>query len=439
MKKLLNISIAFTLLWLTSCKLDELENVNQPTPDQFNNNASIPELNTLVIGSIAQMRDNYDLYIDDLGVIGRESYRFSGSDPRYTSDLPGAAGAQLDNNSFYTTNPYASRYATIKTINILLNAVDNTSIPADTAKQAYLGVAKTLKAHELLMVLNMQYNNGIRVDVSDPTKLGPFLSRDESFAAIADLLNEAATHLNNAGAAFPFRLPSGFTGFTTPATFRQFNRGLSARVAVYRERFTEALTLLEESFLDLNGDYTKGVYLNYSTASGDRLNTFFLAPNATGDIRLAHPSWVKNAEPGDKRLSKAQQRKEPATSAGLTATHDITIYKSNVDPTPVITNEELVLIYAEAQIQSGSLPTAVDALDNIRTNAGLAPYAGPVEKNALINEMLKQRQYSLFMQGHRWIDMRRYGKLDELPSDRPGDVVHQQFPRPFPELGVQGG
>jgi hypothetical protein len=26
-----------------------------------------------------------------------------------------------------------------------------------------------------------------------------------------------------------------------------------------------------------------------------------------------------------------------------------------------------------------------------------------------------------------------------LPIDRPGDVVHQQFPRPFPEVGVQGG
>lgn len=430
---------ALVLLWLSACTLNDLENVNQPTPDQFNRNATTAQLNTLVTGSIAQMRANYDLYIDDLGVIGRESYRFSGSDPRYTSDLPGANGAPLDNNAFYTTNPYASRYATVKTLNILINAVNNTSIPADTAKEAYLGVAKTMKAHELLMVLNMQYDNGIRVDVSDPENLGPFLSRDESFAAIADMLNEGAAHLTNAGTGFTFSLPPGFTGFTSPAAFRQFNRALAARVAVYRTRFDEALIFLGESFLNLDADYTKGVYLNYSAGSGDRLNAFFLAPNATGDIRLAHPSWLAEAEPNDARLSKVLQRTEPATSSNLTGTHDIYIYRSNTDPTPVITNEELVLMYAETQMQTGNLQAGTDALSKIRTNAGLPAYTGPMDVNSLIDEMLKQRKYSLFMQGHRWIDMRRYNRLNQLPIDRPGDIVHTQFPRPFPEVGVQGG
>jgi starch-binding outer membrane protein, SusD/RagB family len=437
--KILYILSLLSLLWLSACKLNELENVNQPTPDQFGRNASIAQLNTLVTGSIAQMRANYDLYIDDLGVLGRESYRFSGSDPRYTSDLPGANGAPLDNNAFYTTNPYASRYATIKTLNILINAVNNTNIPAEPAKQAYLGVAKTLKAHELLMVLNMQYDNGIRVEVSDPEKLGPFLSREESFAAIAAMLDEGAQHLASAGTEFPFTLPAGFSDFNTPATFRQFNRGLAARVAVYRSRFDEALTLLTQSFLDLNANYTKGVYLNYSAGSGDRLNTFFLAPNATGDVRLAHPKWVSEAEANDTRLSKALQRNAPVTSAGLTGTHDIYLYKSNIDPTPVISNEELVLIYAEAQIQAGTLLEGVSALNKIRANAGLLPYAGATDKESLITEMLRQRRYSLFMQGHRWIDMRRYNRLNQLPIDRSGDVVHTQFPRPFPEIGVQGG
>ncbi len=439
MKKPLYILFVLALLGLNACNLDNLENENQPTPDQFNRNASIQELNTLVIGSIAQMRDNYDLYIDNLAVIGRESYRFSSADPRYTSELPGANGAQLDNNAFYTTNPYASRYAAVKTLEILINAVNNTSIPADTAKQAYLGVAKTIKAHELLMVLNMQYGNGIRVDISDPARLGPFLGREESFTAIATLLDEAATHLTAAGTAFPFPLPSGFTGFNTPATFRQFNRALAARVAVYGGRYATALTFLGESFLDLNANYTKGVYLNYSTGSGDRLNSLFLAPNATGEIRIAHPSWLAGAEPGDLRISKVLLRNEPATSANLSGTHDVYVYKTNVDPTPVITNEELVLIYAEAQIQTGNLAEGASALSKIRTNAGLQPYSGPVERNALLNEMLKQRRYSLFFQGHRWIDLRRYNRLGELPIDRPGDVVHEQFPRPFPEIGVQGG
>jgi hypothetical protein len=382
MRKPLYIFLVLALLGLNACKLDELENLNQPTPDQFLRNASIQELNTLVIGGIAQMRDDYDLYIDNLSIIGREAYRFTGSDPRYTSELPGANGVQLDNNAFYTSNPYAARYSTVKTLNILIDAVANTSIPADTAKQAYLGVAKTLKAHELLMVLNMQYNNGIRVDVGDPTRLGPFLTREESLTAIAGLLDEAAAHLASAGTGFPFALPSGFSGFNTPATFRQFNRGLAARVAVYAGRYAAALTLLNESFLNLNGNYDAGVYLDYSAGSGDRLNTLFLAPNATGDIRVVHPSWIANAEPGDQRLSKVLLRTTPASQANLTGTHDVYVYKSNTDPTPVITNEELVLIYAEAQIQTSNLPLGLAALNNIRNSAGLQPYSGPLDQAA---------------------------------------------------------
>ncbi len=38
-----------------------------------------------------------------------------------------------------------------------------------------------------------------------------------------------------------------------------------------------------------------------------------------------------------------------------------------------------------------------------------------------------------FFTGHRWIDMRRYNKLGELPLDRAGDNVFDKFPIPFTE------
>ena len=52
---------------------------------------------------------------------------------------------------------------------------------------------------------------------------------------------------------------------------------------------------------------------------------------------------------------------------------------------------------------------------------------------ALIDEMLKQRRYSLFGEGHRWVDMRRYDRLNTLPIDRPDDEVCVIFPRPANE------
>jgi hypothetical protein len=91
------------------------------------------------------------------------------------------------------------------------------------------------------------------------------------------------------------------------------------------------------------------------------------------------------------------------------------------------------LIYAEVQAQLTNSANAKTAIDRVRNAAGLAAYGGATDLNSLINEILKQRRYSLYGEGHRWIDMRRYDKLSQLPIDRTGDDVWVQFPRPANE------
>ncbi len=100
---------------------------------------------------------------------------------------------------------------------------------------------------------------------------------------------------------------------------------------------------------------------------------------------------------------------------------------------PIIRNEELILIYAEAKIQSNSLPDAIVALNRIRVEHNLSPYAGTVSVPALTTEMLFQRRYSLFYEGHRWVDLRRYDLLNTLPIDRTDDDVFEAFPLPVTE------
>jgi len=63
----------------------------------------------------------------------------------------------------------------------------------------------------------------------------------------------------------------------------------------------------------------------------------------------------------------------------------------------------------------------------------LPNYSDAVTQPAIIDEMLNQKRYSLFGEGHRWIDMRRYNRLNTLPIDRPGDDVWEEFPRPATE------
>lgn len=431
MKRIININILLLMLGavlLPSCKKD-YGNLNSPTIEDYLKNASRDQLNGLVAGTLSGMRNNEGMYLDVVGVIGREIYRFSNADPRYTSELLGSA--PVNNTGFYITNPWASRYRVVKNCNVLIDAATNSTLIADDEKKGYIGFAKTIKAYDLLMNLNLTYTNGIRVDVSDPSNLGPILGYDESITAIASLLDEAQSDLSGASVIFP--LTSGFGSFTDAAGLTKFNRALAARVAVYREQWSDALSDLNESFFNLNGDFGTGVFEVFGTGTGDQLNTAFFPQNQNGEVRLAHPSYAEDIEGGDDRISKATLRTTPATKDGLTGDRDVWVYKSSTAPIPVVRNEELILIYAEANIQNGNFEDAVTALNIIRNGHGLEDYSGAETKDALIDEMLSQRRYSLFYEGHRWIDMRRYDKFNELPIDRTGDQVWSALPIPQTE------
>ncbi len=424
------------LIFFSSCKIEPFPDPNNPGADAISANPTPGEIQNLVTGIESGIRDNINFYLDDAGVIGREIYRFSSSDPRFTSDLLGKGTSVLDNNTFYITNPFAARYRVVKNINILLDGLTNTTSASIDAVARTIGkaYANTVKAHELLMVFNLEYSNGIRIDVANPDALGPFLSKDESLNAINDLLNTAYTDLTaNASAAFPF---STTLYSDTAGQFAKFNRALAARVAVYREDWAGALTALDNSFFDIDGDLNAGVFYLFSNAGGDQLNPMYFPQNSSGETRVVQPSFITDAAPGDTRLSKAPKRTDPTTLDGLTSDYDFFVYKTNVDPIPIIRNEELLLIYAEAKAQLGgaaNLDDAVTAINNIRHVANLPSYSGAATQPAIIDEMLNQRRYSLFGEGHRWIDMRRYNRLNTLPIDRPGDDVWEEFPIPATE------
>jgi starch-binding outer membrane protein, SusD/RagB family len=429
---------ALVLLLASSCEINEITDPNNPNRSSIESNASIGELNNLVAGTESLMRKELGFYYDVVGIIGREHYFFTDADPRYTGELLGKEGASLDAAGFYGTRPYAGRYAAILNANILINAVNNTSaVLTAEEKNGYLGFAKTAQAYSYLLALNLQYDNGIRIDVADPENLGPFVGYQEALTAISALLDEAHTHLTSAGTEFKFSLSSGFAGFDTPATFAQFNRAIKARVEIYRGNKANALTALAASFMSLAGNLDNGPSHSYSTAGNDVANPVYRVPGEA-EALIAHPSFIADARPGDTRLAEKTETRTVATSDGLSGTYDVTLYESLDSDIKIIRNEELILLYAEANIGTNNT-AAVNALDVVRNAAGLGNYAGATDNASLEAELLYNRRYSLFGEGHRWIDLRRYNLLNTLPIDRVGDDVWMKFPRPVSEVGVQGG
>jgi len=427
----------FLISGFQACDVEEFSDLNNPEVDAFRDNLTRGDLQDLVGGVLYSMRVRLGTYYDDLGVIGREYWRFSSSDPRFTADLLGKENAVLDNNTFYITNPWAARYRTVKNVNLILEFIENQDVSAqfsDSEISATKGFLKTVKAYELLLNLNLTYQNGIRIDVADENNLGPFLGYDAALTAIRALLDEAAGDLQNGGDSYPFTLTSGFSGFNTPGSFLEANKAIAARVAAYQEDFPAVLDYLEDSFLTLDASMLdEGIYYNFSADQTDILNPLFFPVEATtAGARIVQPDFVTDAEDGDERLSKVAQRSEPLTFDFLTGDYAVFRYTSNIDAIPIIRNEELILLYAEANIYQNP-SEAVEALNLIRNSAGLDDYNGDSSEASLIDEMLMQRRYSLFAEGHRWLDVRRYDRLDELPTDREGDDVFEQFPIPLTE------
>jgi hypothetical protein len=75
---------------------------------------------------------------------------------------------------------------------------------------------------------------------------------------------------------------------------------------------------------------------------------------------------------------------------------------------------EQYLIRAEARAQQNKLPESQNDLNAIRKRAGLSEIY-PADKEALLTAIMHERQVELFTEwGHRWFDLRRTGKIDNV-------------------------
>jgi len=418
------------MLLTTSCSFDEQVDPNRPSLEGVLTDASQNQLNNLIVGVESAMRNGLAIQTTGSGTMARELYLFD-ADPRNTGDLLGANGSSLDNNSFYSTAPWGGRYRSIKNANILLQSLDNTTSVTDNQKAGYRGFANTIIAYELLEVLR-SYNRA-RVDVADPDNLGPILEFEAVLTEIRSLLNNAVTDLNSAGGEFAFPL-AGFAGFDTPSAFLQFNRAVEASAAVYAGDGAGAISALGGSYFDLNGDLTVGPQHVFSLGAGDVTNDLFKITDNNGDQIIVHDSFIAEAEAGDTRVTtKTSVRSNPTSQDGLNGTNQTALYESNISPINLLRNEELILLFAEASILTNTLQDAEDALNVIRTSAGLPAYLGAQTVDALTTELLNQRRYSLWAENHRMFDLRRYGLSNMLPIDRADDQIFNVLPIPLSE------
>ncbi|PHX96282.1 MAG: RagB/SusD family nutrient uptake outer membrane protein [Gemmatimonadetes bacterium] len=419
-------------LAFAACQEITVPNYNTPNAEALLNTPNATTVNTTVQGLQAGMRAQVGTMATVLGILGREVYNLDGAEPR---NVLGYLVGPLEPGGFGTDMGWTTSYRNLRTAVSILAAVDKVPTYTTEQRNGIRGFVKTAMAMEFMNQLRIRDTFGIVVEVgADPMVLQPFVSRDSGWARAASLLDEAATNLGAAGSAFPFRLTTGYTGFNTPANYLKVNRAIKARVDVYRDRWADALTDLGGSFISTASTTASalsvGAYHVYSTSSGDALNPLF---DASPRALVAVPSFLTEAQfqadgaTRDRRAtSKAAVGTVLLSTQSVSSNVKITLYASNVASVPMIKNEELILLRAEANYRLGNRVAAIQDLNFIRVNSGgLAPL--PADHSGdLVTELLYNRRYSLFDEyGHRWVDMRRYGRLNLLEKALPS---HKIFP-----------
>jgi hypothetical protein len=436
----------------SACADVTVPNYNNPSLEQLTTTPTANTVNTAAIGMLINLRGRVGTEASAMGILGKESYNLDQAEPRNVlSYLQGP----IEPGGFVQDLSWTTGYRNLRQGATILDAVEKVTDYSAAQKEAIRGFVKTIMAEELLTQIRIRDTIGIMVDISaDPAApLGDIVGKDAALTKIASLFDEAKTHLQAGGAAFPFALHSGFAGFNTPTTFLQFNRALMARTQVYRRQWAAALTALSESFLDASATTAAGLSRGpahvYSTTSGDAINPLFDPTPAT---LYVHPSVLNGAQTRangqpDLRLTTKTSPGATRTVQQVQGTHRFIIYSSNTASIPIIKNEELILLRAEARYQSGDVAGALTDINTIRVNSGgLAPLTGFANANAFIDEVLYNRLYSLLFEGgHRWVDARRYGRLGQLPRLNtaiaektfpwvmfPIDECNQRVPAPQP-------
>lgn len=413
-------------------------NPNNVTPEAAGSNP-VGALQLQATGIVATDRDNAASYIRDVALFGREAWYFQLQDSRWVT---GYFRDYADNTSFGAGGTWGARYANLRNIKNFYTAVDAAAATIGTpAASASRGFAQTMEALQLLYLVNTRHDIGIAVAVpDDPQAVAPIVSRDSAFRYITNTLDAGLANLRAGGASFPFSLPTsggGFTGFTTPTTFAQFNRALKARVEAYRGSlgcgqacYTAALTALGQSFITPTlsaGNLNSGVFYTYSTSAGDVTNGLWgLRSDLYANMSITTDASVPQT---DARLSKITTATSRAQTGSDASTRTFNIYTTNSTPIPIIDNEELWLLKAEAQWFTGDRAGAMTTLNTVAQVAGGATgarYATPGADAGFVDALLAERRLSLLLEGHRWIDVRRFNRLATLPLGGAGFTVARQ-------------
>lgn len=373
-------------------------------------------------------------------------------------------------NVFGTTNPYydyyrndlaalrsgsqlwAPLYSYVYKCNAAIEGLQKSTALTATIKQQLLGEAKFMRAFFYFYLVNLF--GDVPLALSTDPNVNTLLARSPK----TDVYQQIIADLKDAKDKMNSNYPDGTLLGNTSERIRPTKwvaEALLTRVYLFTGDYANAeveatalldsnplftLSSLNNGFLKANSGNKEAIWQlqpttnNLNTVEGRmyiipltgpsfnnpvRLSKVLLNSFEPGDQRAVLGNWINrtiyNINPTTKDTAYYVFKYKVSTSMGVTSEGAMTEYIM------VLRLGEQYLIRAEARARIGSnLPGSIADLDKIRSRAGLPLIANTnpgISQSALIDTIMHERKVELFCEwGHRWLDLKRTGKVDAVMS-----------------------
>jgi starch-binding outer membrane protein, SusD/RagB family len=406
-------------------------------------------------------------------ILARDVYRIDASESRYVIET---LGGQADPGSFAGGSGFSGFYTLARAANNLLIGLRNP--PPNTYTAGELAVSKgffrTMKAKAFYDVISLRDSIGIPLQTDNPQEITPIYCKPYVLNYIAAQLDSAYTDLVAAGSTpTPFVLPASWTATVAGRDYRQaanlirLNRGLKGRLDFYRamqNRTAPDAALLNAAVAELTqalggltegnvpaGDFAKGPQYQFSTSANELLN-----PRA--DAKISANNYLRDSvatrtavdvtapwDSTDTRRGKLIPRPTGALIGnGLTTNYTFSFATATganqLEKIPLLKDEELVLLRAQANAELGNLAKAYLDAQSVHAAYGTIPLPAFTTRDVARRYILREKRLSLLFEGpQRLVDLRTYGYLNNtyLPKELSTDPFNAAFPIPRAELNAR--
>lgn len=401
--------------------------------------ADVQTANAALAGLYAGLRENSPLsassgallsaYTDDLACFALSD--LNGVFPIYNNQL-------IDTNTVISTF-WANAYQRMYEANMIIEGAENSSFPQEE-KNRIKGEALLIRSL-LLLYLEQVFGDIPYVETTDYT-VNQVLSKTSE----AEVLNRITSDLSLSVTLLRDEYRNAERIFPN----RKVAQLLLAKVLMLRQQWEEAELLLKTVV-----QYPQYQFQDNMTKVFDKSSTHILwqlrPQNATDPVNEALLYYFANSAPSGYTLSNSlmnaftandlrkQEWTAPVTFNGNTWFRADKYRNRTVNTTEysvVFRLEEAYLLLAEVLAQQDKTAEALPWVNRTRQRAGLLPITGTVPKAVLLEEISLEFRKEFFAEmGHRFLDLKRTGMLDQLATVKPNwQNFHARWPLPQKEL-----